>query len=515
MAFIIVIALGLCAVYFILNLSSKQDKKRLPLPPGPKALPLLGNIFQIPQQRYWERYQEWHQKYGPIFSLKTGTKVVIVLGNHQVAHDLLEKRSRIYSSRPAFTFARECLTKNLMVGILPYGPKWREGRRVQASLLTVTAAQKYQALQDLESKQLLFELLSQKEEQDFSAQIQRYTSSLIYTLAYGARLPTLETEDIKKLHAHIANISVALEPGKWLVDVIPILNYLPRALAKWKRVGDALHKTELSLYSQSLARGRGRGYWNWARETTTDQNQKLSWNELCYAIGEMYGAGSFTTATVLDTFVKSMVLHPEARRKAQHQVDSVVGSSRLPTFDDSNALPYVNAIINEVLRWRPLAPTGLPHCVTEDDEYEGYRIPKGATIIACQWSLDMDEAVFGDPASFRPERWIENPKLPSTAFGYGRRICVGHHVARRSLFLAVSRLLWAFDITHAHKDGERIEVDPANYLPKGPTVAPYPFDACFEIRSPIHRTVVEESWNSAEKSDEVVMEQIGKGFSSQ
>nr|WMY26074.1 AzoC [Aspergillus insulicola] len=512
MVYIIIITLGLCAVYFVLSSSGKTDKKTLPLPPGPKPLPVLGNLFQIPKERYWERYQELHRKYGPIFSLNMGTKVVIVLGNHQVANDLLEKRSRIYSSRPAFTFARECLTKNLMVGILPYGPKWRESRRVQASLLTVTAAQKYEALQDLESKQLLFELLSQK---DFSTRIQRYTSSLIYTLAYGERLHTLETDNIDKLHTHIGNISVALEPGKWLVDVIPILNYLPRALAKWKRVGDVLHKTELSLYSESLARGRGKGYWNWAKETTTDENQKLSWNELCYAIGEMYGAGSFTTATILETFVKSMVLHPGAQTKAQHEIDSVVGSSRLPTFGDSKALPYVNAIVSEVLRWRPLAPSGLPHCVTEDDEYEGYRIPKGATIIANQWSLDMDEAVFGDPASFRPERWIENPGLPSTTFGYGRRVCVGHHVARRSLFLAISRILWTFNITPAYKNGKRIEVDPANYLPKGPTVAPYPFDVTFEIRSPMHKRMVEESWNLAEKREEVILEQIGKGLKSQ
>ena len=89
-------------------------------------------------------------------------------------------------------------------------------------------------------------------------------------------------------------------------------------------------------------------------------------------------------STIL-TFLLAMVLHPEAQRCAQEELMAVVGSHRLPDFSDRDALPYVNALVRECTRWIPVAPIGFPHGCTEEDEYRGYRIPKGATVIPNQW----------------------------------------------------------------------------------------------------------------------------------
>ena len=150
-----------------------------------------------------------------------------------------------------------------------------------------------------------------------------------------------------------------------------------------------------------------------------------------------------------------MVAFPEVQSRAQAELDAVVGRGRLPTFADAPRLPYVWAIIKEVLRWRPALRFGLPHASAEDDWYEGMFIPKGATYIANVWQCNHDRAVFGDDADeFRPERHlgddgepIPGPKETNqeghVSFGFGRRVCVGRHLANESLFIHTARILWA------------------------------------------------------------------------
>lgn len=237
--------------------------------------------------------------------------------------------------------------------------------------------------------------------------------------------------------------------------------------------------------------------------------QGLSFTEMAYIIGVLYEAGSDTTSGILDFFVLACLMFPEAVRKAHHELDQVVGSEKLPSFDDLPNLPYVDAFVKEVMRWRPLAPLGVPHSVIEDDEYMGYHIPKGATIFPNHWVLGTDTEVFDNPAGFMPERWIDNPNLPFTAFGFGRRVCTGRHIAMNSLQIIVSRVLWAYNIDYAYEDGRKVDVNPLamvqSAIPK-----PVPFKADFQIRSPKHCEVVQSTWEGTEKDLDAIMEGVSK-----
>jgi cytochrome P450 len=167
------------------------------------------------------------------------------------------------------------------------------------------------------------------------------------------------------------------------------------------------------------------------------------------------GAGFETTSTTLMWWTHAMVAFPEAQRRAQAELDAVVGRERLPTYADAPRLPYVRAIIKEVLRWRPVAPLGLPHIAAEDDWYDGIFIPKGATCMANIWHCNRDRSVFGDDADeFKPERHLgdngellpgpkETNQEGHVSFGFGRRVCVGRHLANDSLFILTARILWA------------------------------------------------------------------------
>ncbi|KAG5337125.1 hypothetical protein C0989_010607, partial [Termitomyces sp. Mn162] len=132
------------------------------------------------------------------------------------------------------------------------------------------------------------------------------------------------------------------------------------------------------------------------------------------------------TVSSAETFIYAMLLNPEAQRKAQDEIDSVVGRKRLPDFSDRPNLPYVEAVYREVMRWHPVAPLGLSHSTSADDVYNGYLIPKGTMVIANIWSMTHDESRYPDPDLFKPERFFdENGDLNTDnviiAFGFGRR----------------------------------------------------------------------------------------------
>jgi cytochrome P450 len=183
-------------------------------------------------------------------------------------------------------------------------------------------------------------------------------------------------------------------------------------------------------------------------------------------------AGSETTATSLLWWTLAMIAFPEVQRRAQAEMDAVVGRDRLPAFADTPHLPYVRAIIREVLRWRPVAPFSMPHVATGEDWYEGMYIPKGTVCISNLWHCNHDRAVFGEDADeFRPERHLdehgelllgptETYQAGHVSFGFGRRICVGKDLATESLFIDTARILWAAKLEQARdENGKEVALD--------------------------------------------------------
>ena len=224
------------------------------------------------------------------------------------------------------------------------------------------------------------------------------------------------------------------------------------------------------------------GSWNWTKAAFRLREAKyLELEELAFTIGVLYEA-AHTTLMVLEVFVMASILHQDAVCRAQRELDIVVGRDRLPTFEDLLKLPYVNAFVREVFRWRPITPGGMPYAVIEEDEYMGYWIPKGATVVANYWSLDLDEELFEDPNEFRPERWIVNLNLLGSAFGFGRRVCPGKYIGRNSVLLIIARILWAYYMNYSYENGKKQNIHPWE-MTQGPDLRLMPFKASFQIRS--------------------------------
>jgi len=273
------------------------------------------------------------------------------------------------------------------------------------------------------------------------------------------------------------------------------MTHIPERFAKWKREGFRQYTEDYAMFRGLLnrvrvdiANGGNRPSFSASLIQHPDRN-RLSDPEMSFLAGFLYAAGAETTATTLLWWALAMIAFPEVQRRAQAELDAVVGRDRLPTFSDAPRLPYVRAITKEILRWRPAAPLGVPHAATDDDWYKGMFIPKGSICMANIWHCNHDRAIFGEDADdFRPERHlngrgellpgpIETNKAGHSAFGFGRRICVGKHLAYDSLFINTARVLWAAKLERVRdENGREVPVDTDTLVDAGLVIRPVPYD---------------------------------------
>ncbi len=229
-----------------------------------------------------------------------------------------------------------------------------------------------------------------------------------------------------------------------------------RTAAEWKAVNDYLHAKPYNTVKEQMKAGTHAGSVTSRLLTGREGEGELSEedeNRIMWVVGAIYSGGADTTVSALTTFVLAMVLYPEAQRKAQDELDRVIGTNkapsaggRLPLLADRPRLPYVEALYQEVLRWHPVAPLGVPHRLTTEDKWGAYTVPKGSTVISNIWAMGHTES---DSDLFKPERHLYRSGPDAVdprdyVFGFGRRVCPGKDLADAGVWLAIATLLSAF-----------------------------------------------------------------------
>lgn len=402
----------------------------------------------------------------------------------------------------------------------PYDERFKLHQRLESPVLSERAARAYLPFQDLESKQLLFGLLEDIDRPiDCHSHMERMTASIIYALFYSHRVRTAADPILLQAHAVNHEFDQLAQVGKYLVDSFPVLNKLPKFLTPWKAEAASHWERQRSLHVGNLERALGSSGWNVAKQmqkAVDGQGIDMSTDELALDIGIMADAALDASTETLMWFILACITegHRGWVAKAQQDLDAAVGRKRLPSFEDRPALPYIEAIVEELLRWRPAGAAGVPHFTKVESGYEGFRIPAGSVVIPNHWSITREKAVFGpDVEAFVPERWLDGKstrELPTVGFGYGRRICPGRHVARNGLWIAVARLLWAFNISpELTETGEPVAVDTKGS--DGLVTKPLPFKACFSPRGNWIRDIVARECNTWGVDHHEVLNQISSG----
>jgi cytochrome P450 len=244
--------------------------------------------------------------------------------------------------------------------------------------------------------------------------------------------------------------------GTSLVDWFPELDKLPRVLQPWRR-----HWEELGDWNEQIYRSwwiparekveNGTAPPSWVRDVLLHPDTKFTGNdqEAMYVALQLVEAGSDTTREVLNIFAMAALCYPDKYQKAREEVDNYcdnITNFRLPGIDDLEKMPYICAMIKELLRWRPIFPFTPDHVLTSDMEFEGYNFPAGVGFVINEIPVCNE---CEDPEVFKPERWLDghetDPAHGLWQFGGGRRICVGYRLAFRGLFINVARLVFCYD----------------------------------------------------------------------
>ncbi|KFA67216.1 hypothetical protein S40285_06288 [Stachybotrys chlorohalonatus IBT 40285] len=495
---------GLAALAILaLAASLRVGQRPKDYPPGPPTIPILGNLHQIPSEKRHLQFEKWAQEYGPIYSLILGTKTMIVLNSDAAIRDLIDKKGAIYSSRPEAYIAQDVLSGGLRILFMPNDGAWTLARKMAHRILGVSAARTYVPYQDLENKAMLLGFLESPSE--FISHLRRYTASLTTQMTFGFRTTTMHDKRFKEAFEIFDRSSELIgSRTATLLDLIPLLRNLPEFMLPIKKEGRELHRRELQLFrdlylktKEDLKRGKAKPC-VCVDLVEMQKSVRFSDNLAAYFGGSLLQAGSETTASILVGFIQAMVIHPEVASAAQAELDSVCGD-RMPDLNDVPNLPYIRACAKESMRWMPGFMLGIPHAIIQDDSYMGYRIPKGSIVIMNVWHPD--------PRRFDPLRYIDdhqtsidaanNPdatKRDHFVFGAGRRRCQGMHIADRSVFLAISRLLWAFDFNRA-LDHEGNEIIPdMNDMADGIMMLPKPFSADIRPRNGTKAESIKQEW---------------------
>lgn len=293
-------------------------------------------------------------------------------------------------------------------------------------------------------------------------------------------------------------------PGVWMVDVLPFLRYLPDWLPGvgfkhtarlWKKtLTDVVNNPYMYVKQRMSDHSNEDSYVSKLIEQNLPTLGPEEEHAIKWSAASLYTGGADTSVSTMTSFFLAMSMSPEVQRKAQEEIDRVVGSSRLPTFSDRENLPYVDAIVKEALRWHPIAPMGLPHMADQDDTCNGYFIPKGSLIVPSIWWFTHDPETYHDPMTFKPERYLapfNEPTPWDVVWGFGRRVCPGRMVADSNIYLVFAQTLAVFDIKKA-VDERGAEIEPEIKFKAGIISHPVPPKCRITPRSKVHEKLISE-----------------------
>ncbi|KAL1745670.1 cytochrome P450 [Schizophyllum fasciatum] len=498
-------ALTLVVSYKLIRSCSREQG----LPPGPPTVPLLGNILQITTKDMYLRFTEWSREFGEIYSLKIGPSTVIVLSSPSSIKDVLDRQSAYTSDRPEHTLS-ELVTDGWNLFLSRYNDRWRRMRKAAQMLLAPSVVKDYLPIQDAESTQLLFDVLSTPDK--FFTHMNRYSNSIALSIIYGKRSPRMETPTAAAIVEITERWNAFMEPGATPpLDIYPMLKWIPNFMAPWMNRAHEIRNMQRTLYldlfdecHKRVEAGDGAFFMG---DVIRDQKDHgLNRKQMSALAGSIYEAGSETGATVMHNLILLLAAHPDVQTRLQAEIDGVVGAGRLPEHKDSEHMPFLRAVLQEAHRFRTVAPISLPHRATKDLHYKEYLVPEGATLLGNLYALYHDPDLFEDPFTFNPNRYLDNeygtkPGVDTCDFrttlnfGFGRRICPGMHLADVSAVLGAMKLFWAFTF-RPPTDPVTGEIVPLDVLKNrdGIAAGPPPFKCDIHCRSPARAEIIRHAF---------------------
>ncbi|XP_057832661.2 cytochrome P450 81Q32 [Cryptomeria japonica] len=446
-------------------------RHRIHLPPGPRALPIIGHFHLLIDKTrpLHQILSSLSQEYGPILHLKFGSRPVLVISSSALAKECLTVNDKSFASRPSLAQGQYLGYNNYIMGWAPYGRYWRNARKICVlEILTPKRIQDFGTKRRQEIYQAVNSLFQQAQLQsivNMRSVLARLTFNILMTMIIDEKYFGEESGISVDLIIHLIEEFFVLNGVINIGDYIPWLKWFD--LQGYEKAMKNVHKN-LDLYMQRIVeKHREKGL--------KDEEEMDDFIDVLISQAEkngeaildkdafikstaiiMFSAGSDTSSVTLEWALSLLLRHPHVMWKAQEELDSKVGRRRLVEESDIPQLTYLQAIVKETLRLYPAAPLLLPHKSKEACTVGGYHIPAETILMVNAWEIHRDPNVWNKPLDFKPERFMGKEREISNVqitendfdmipFGAGRRGCPGTSLAMSMVQTTLASLLQSFD----------------------------------------------------------------------
>ncbi|KAF5938437.1 hypothetical protein HYC85_022696 [Camellia sinensis] len=412
--------------------------RRFPTPPGSKGLPLIGNLLSLDLELH-THFTSLSQIYGPILTLRLGTKFCVVVTSPAVAREVLKDHDTIFANRdvPAVSTVMTYGGKDIV--FTPYGPEWRMLRKVcvRDMLGTATLDAVY-SLCRREIKNMVAHLYN-RVGSPVNVGEQMFITVLNYVVGRDGGGGGREGGDWGQFRQVVADVTEQLGkpnvsdffPGLAWFDLQGINKKMKEASLKLEGIFGVIIDQREKMDRLGRSKGDESKDFSQVLLKLKDDGDAKTPLTMTHVVTMVVG-GTDTTSNTVEFSMAKMLNKPEVIRKAQQELDTVIGKTNTLEEPDIHKLPYLNVVFKEVLRLHPVLPLMVPHCPSELCIIRGYTIPKGARVFVNVWPIHRDPSIWKNPSDFDPGRFLNGEGDYSGndfnyfPFGSGRRICAGN-----------------------------------------------------------------------------------------
>ncbi|XP_054165847.1 cytochrome P450 2J3-like [Oppia nitens] len=457
---------------FIVRSTFSYYISRKRLPPGPFGLPLVGSLPFIKSDPLKTLF-EWSKKYGPVIGLQLGNNPVVILNDWPTIKEALSMDTIL--DRPKHNF----FTSVIPISFAALsGQVWREQRKFTVHQLRNLGFGKT-SMEDHIRREIthVCQKIDQNIDRDFEFRklFSLSISNNVSAFIFGRRL------DYESSAKKVIDEFLTPDPKLNLLSVFQFFPQLVGFIFKYLHflLPEDFRKTrlrvqyltdyfrsEIKTHSQTLDVNNNRdyidAYLTEMQKSNISDNSTFNPNTLEGNTFALFAAGSITTTTTLEWAMLALATYPDIQKRLQQEVDEVIGVNSIPEYGYRQHMPYLQAFIHEIIRYRSISPINLPRCAIQDITIGGHRIPKGTQIFVNFWSVENDPILWDKPSEFRPQRFLTNENTfqkPEhfTPFSYGKRSCPGEVLAMAELFLYLTTFLQKYDILATDKTDKKLE----------------------------------------------------------
>ncbi|OIV90579.1 hypothetical protein TanjilG_01660 [Lupinus angustifolius] len=447
---------------------TKTKSKNLNLPPGPPGWPIVGNLFQFAcsGKPFFDYVNDLRSKYGSIFTLKMGSRTMIILTDPKLVHEAMIQKGATYATRPSENPTRNIFSANkCTVNASVYGPVWKSLRRnMVQNMLSSSRIKEFKGVRDKAMNKLIKRLKSEAEKNNDGVvlvikEARFAVFCILVAMCFGLEM---DEEAVEKMDQVMKNVLITLNPR--LDDYLPILSPF---FSKQRKRALQVRKEQVEFIVPIMEQ-RKRAIQNPGSDHTATTFSYLdtlfdlkiegrkttpSNAELVSLCSEFLNGGTDTTATAVEWGIAQLIANPEVQTKLFQEIKDTVGDKKV---DEKSVekMPYLHAVVKELLRKHPPTHFVLTHAVTEATSLAGYDIPTYANVEVYTPAIAEDPRLWTNPSKFDPERFISGGEdaditgvtgVKMMPFGVGRRICPGLAMGTVHIHLMLARMVQEFE----------------------------------------------------------------------